>query len=85
VSKTHEVKDASARRASRRTTASSETLWKLPENKEPKDKRENSTLMAGDKVFVPDLREKKVSSPSRSVIASRKGAECGALQDDDRR
>jgi hypothetical protein len=39
-----------------------ETLWKLPENKKLKDKRGNpDVLMTGDEVFVPELREKKVS------------------------
>src|SRR5690349_3848456 len=39
-----------------------ETLWDAPENADLKSKRNDpNSLLEGDSVFIPDLREKKVS------------------------
>ena len=38
-----------------------ETLWELPENAELREKRKDpNTLVPGDSVYIPDLREKEV-------------------------
>ena len=63
MSTTHEVKDGECLKSIAQDYGFFwETLWGLSENKDLKDKRENpDVLMAGDQVFVPDLREKKIS------------------------